>query len=109
VTGVGGDTLQVYRFNGSSAPTSLGTVGTGINPYSVAWSPDGRFIAVVNSTSNTLQVFYCNYYYTGQPPQGFTNGLLFGNQALGSAYDANVQILAGAVMKVTGKVKDDSF
>jgi Tol biopolymer transport system component len=109
--------LQVYRFNGSSAPTSLGTAATGSQTQSVAWSPDGRFLAVVNYSSNTLQVFYCNYYYTGQPSatQGFSNGLLFGNQALGaaqglgSAYDANVQVLAGAVVKVKGMVRDDSF
>ncbi len=34
---------------------------TGINPYSVSWSPDGRFIAVVNfyngTGGNSLQIF----------------------------------------------------
>jgi 6-phosphogluconolactonase (cycloisomerase 2 family) len=105
----GSNTLQIYRFNGSGAPTSLGTVNTGIYPYSVAWSPDGRFLAVANVSSSTLQVFHCNFYYTGQPAQAFTNGLLFGNSVLGSTYDANVQVLAGAVVKVKGMVKDDSF
>jgi hypothetical protein len=36
------------------------------------------------------------------------NGLLFGNQALGAAYDANVQVLSSATVKVQGKIKDDS-
>jgi Tol biopolymer transport system component len=104
--------LQVYRFNGSGAPTSLGTATTGYTPESVAWSPDGRFLAVVNFNSNTVQVFSCNYYYTGQPSltQGFTNGLLFGNSANNStSFNANVQVLSGALVKVKGKVKDDSF
>jgi 6-phosphogluconolactonase (cycloisomerase 2 family) len=102
--------LQVYRFNGSSAPTSLGTAATGKYPESVAWSPDGRFIAVVNDFSNTLQVFYCNFYYTGQPSatQGFSNGLLFGNKALGLAYDANVQVFGDATVSINGMVSDDS-
>jgi 6-phosphogluconolactonase (cycloisomerase 2 family) len=102
--------MQVYRFNGSNQPTSLGTAATGSQPYAVAWSPDGRFLAIANYASNTLQVFYCNYYYTGQPSatQGFTNGLLFGNQALGSAYDADVQMLGGAAVTIKGMVRDDS-
>jgi hypothetical protein len=67
-------------------------------------------LAVANygQASIGLQVFNCNYYYTGQPPQAFTNGLLFGNKALGVAYDANVQVLSGSVASITGKVKDDS-
>jgi Tol biopolymer transport system component len=103
--------LQVYRFNGSSAPASLGTVATGTNPASVAWSPDGMFLAVANNGStgpDGLQVFHCNYYYTGQPPQGFTNGLLFSNKTLGSAYDANVQVLGRGTVAVKGMVRDDS-
>jgi Tol biopolymer transport system component len=105
------DTLQLYRFNGSNPPTSLGTATTGSDPYSVAWSPDGRFLAVVNFNSNTLQVFYCNYYYTGQPSatQGFTNGLLFGNSATNATrFNANVQVLSGALVNVKGMIKDDS-
>ena len=101
--------LQIYRFDGSSAPTSLGAVGTGNSPYSVAWSPDGRFIAIVNYTvPGTLQIFRCNYVYSGQPAQGFSNGLLFGDKLKGSSFDANVNVLSGAVVKVRGMIKDDS-
>ncbi len=105
-------TLQVYRFNGSSAPTPVGgTVTTGTNPYSIAWSPDGRFLAVVNEASSggdTLQVFGCNFYYTGQAPQAFSTGLLFGNSVLGSGFDATVKIMGNARLGIKGKVTDDS-
>ncbi len=60
--------LLVYQFNGSSTPTLLGAgtgTGTSLFPNAVAWSPDGRFLAVVNlnsqaSSSNTLQVYGFN-------------------------------------------------
>ncbi|MFA6535393.1 MAG: beta-propeller fold lactonase family protein [Candidatus Babeliales bacterium] len=40
-------------------------ISTGSASYSVSWSPDGRFVAVVNSGSNTLQIF--SFYGTGYP------------------------------------------
>jgi hypothetical protein len=66
-------------------------------------------LAVASLSPKTLQVFYCNFYYTGQPAQAFTNGLLFGNSVLGSTYDANVKVLSNATVTVKGMVKDDSF
>jgi WD40 repeat protein len=108
----GDSTLQVYRFNGSSEPTTVGgTVITGNNPLSVVWSPDGRFLAVgCGGTSNTLQIFRCNYYYTGQPSatQSFSNGLVFGDKVKGAAFDADVRVLGSATVKINGMVKDDS-
>jgi hypothetical protein len=107
--------LQLCRFNGSSAPTSLGYVtppGTNANPNGAAWSPDGRFVAVADGNEsagqNFLLIFRCNYYYTGQPPQAFTNGLLFGNKALGSAYDADAQVWGNSTVTINGMVRDDS-
>jgi DNA-binding beta-propeller fold protein YncE len=35
----------------------IGGTGTGMWPVSVSWSPDGRFIAVANWNSNSLQIF----------------------------------------------------
>jgi WD40 repeat protein len=105
------ETLQAYRFNATSGPTTIGAaISPSSTPRAVAWSPNGQFIAVVESggSSNTLQVFQCNFYYTGQAAQEFTNGLLFGNKSLGSAYDANVQLFGGAAVTVNGMVKDDS-
>jgi WD40 repeat protein len=42
----------------------VGSAATGSVPYSVAWSPDGRFLAVANFTSYTLQIFS---FYGGKP------------------------------------------
>jgi Tol biopolymer transport system component len=112
VNGINGN-LWLYKFNGTSAPISIGNVSTGGNvSQCVTWSPDGNFIAVVNQTSpGTLHIFRCNYYYTGQPSanQGFSNGLLFGDKAKGSDFDAKVKVLSNATVTVKGMVKDDSF
>jgi hypothetical protein len=105
--------LRVYRFNNLSAPVELGT-GAGVVaylfPYSAVWSPDGGYVAVICQGNDRLRVYRCNYYYTGQPSanQSFSNGLLFGDKAKGFNFDANVQVLSGAVVKVKGKIKDDS-
>jgi Tol biopolymer transport system component len=107
--------LQIYNVQVNGSPILIGsTVTTNMNvSFSVAWSPDGRFLAVTNNGltgnySNSLQIFQCNYYYTGQPPQAFTNGLLFGNKALGSAYDADVQVWGNSTVTIKGMVRDDS-
>jgi 6-phosphogluconolactonase (cycloisomerase 2 family) len=102
-------TLQAYRFNGVSKPTLLGSaIATGSGPYYVAWSSDGKFLAVAAYLVNAVQIFRCNYYFTGQPTQGFTNGMVFGDSAKGSNYNANVKVLAGAGVVLQGKVTDDS-
>jgi Tol biopolymer transport system component len=52
--------LKIFSVNGgvpSSGPIGSATTGASSQPYSVSWSPDGRFIAVVNNQGNTLQVF----------------------------------------------------
>jgi DNA-binding beta-propeller fold protein YncE len=57
-----GNSLQIFSFNGSGAPISIGTTSTGSasTPVSVSWSPDGRFLAVANFGGSTLQVFGFN-------------------------------------------------
>jgi WD40 repeat protein len=103
------DILREYRFDGSSMPVEIGTgVSAGFGPQSVKWSPDGRFLAVACNGDFTLHVYSCNYVYSGQPAQGFSNGLLFGDKAKGAAYDANVQVLGGATVSIKGAVYDDA-
>jgi hypothetical protein len=58
---------------------------------------------VVNYASNTLQVFEVNY-VPDSSVQAISNGVVFGNSSMGSAYDATVNILAGANVKVDGLV-----
>jgi WD40 repeat protein len=104
------NTMEIWRFNGTTKPLRIGSsVAVGTYPYKVQWSPDGKFISLANQTSpGTLRIFRCNYYYTGQPAQGFTNGLLFGDKAKGAAYDADVQVLGNATVTIKGRVRDDS-
>ena len=62
----GDNTFQIFTFNGTSAPTAVGaavaigasTNNVGMSP--LAWSPNGHYIAVVNSSDNTLQIFSFN-------------------------------------------------
>ena len=54
-------TLQIFKFNGTSIPTQNWIIPIPGSPQQVAWSPDGRFIAVANyggglSTQN-IQIF----------------------------------------------------
>jgi len=46
-----------FDINLSTPVTYINQATTGTLPYSVAWSPDGRFVAVVNDTSGNLQIF----------------------------------------------------
>lgn len=101
--------LQIYRFDGVNEPYALGpAIATGLTPRDVSWSPDGKFLAVVNDSRNTLQIYRCNYYFTGQPAQSFTNGLVFGQSALGSGYNVDVNVAGSARVEINGKVSDDS-
>jgi len=71
------DNKVIVRSNASSdlATTSttpvvfIGSASTGAvsTPYSVSWSPDRRFVAVVNNSSNTLKIFRFNG--SGSPTQ----------------------------------------
>jgi WD40 repeat protein len=100
--------LRVFLFNGYTPPIQVGSgTGTGSNPDSVSWSSDGRFIAVANQGSKTLQVFELNY-IPDSSAQAISNGLVFGNSGMGAAYDATVNILAGANINVDGLVNYDS-
>ena len=97
------------RFDGSSAPTQVGSnITTGIGPFWLSWSPDGRFIAVACSTSpvGTLQIFGVNQ-IVDYSVQALSNSIVFGNSALGSSYDLSVRSLAGAQMVVDGNVNYD--
>lgn len=102
-----GNTIQLYSFGGNSAPVTVGSaVGAGTAPSSVAWSPNGGFIAVTNYSSNSLQVF--NVHYTSPAsPQAFSSAIVFGDSGVGSSANLNVRFLGGASVNVNGSVNDD--
>ena len=43
--------------DGNLSPLQVGYANTGAYPYSVAWSPSGKYIAVSNTVGNTIQIF----------------------------------------------------
>ena len=100
--------LQIYKFNGYSTPTQVGSnISTGAGPNWVTWSPDGRYIAVADQSGNTMQIFGVNY-IVDRSTQALSNSIVFGNSALGSSYDLNVGVLAGANVNISGLVNYDS-
>ena len=100
--------VSIYRFDEGVNLTKIASLPAG-GPFAISWSSNGRFLASVNQGSpGVVTILRCNYYFTGQPAQGFTNGLLFGDKAQGAVYDANVQLLGSATVSIRGKVKDNS-
>jgi WD40 repeat protein len=99
----------LYKVNISGATELLGTPAFGTVATTVAWSPDSKYVLVGGTNGTTdLMVFPTTMTATAASTQGFSNGLLFGDKAKGSAYDADVRVLSSATVKVRGKIKDDS-
>ncbi|MFH1254698.1 MAG: beta-propeller fold lactonase family protein [bacterium] len=58
-SGAGAHNLEIFSFTGSM-PTLINSLRSGLWPQSVFWSPDGRFISVVDRYSYALQSFSVN-------------------------------------------------
>ena len=99
--------IRIYGFDGGYQVTDIGSVVTDNDPRMVAWSPDGKSLSAIIDTSY-LRVYSCNFVATPVAQQSFTNGLLFGDKAKGSNFDADVRFFGGAAVTVNGMVKDDS-
>jgi Tol biopolymer transport system component len=101
----------LYKVNISST-TLIGSTQSFGSPgvaTTVAWSPDSKYVLVGGTNGSTdLMVFPTTMTATAANTQGFSNGLLFGDSAKGVNFDANVQLLSGAVVKARGMIKDDS-
>ena len=95
--------MQIYSFDGATSPIKIGSDIAGI--YSATWSKDGEFVAAT-TTSYNLRVFKANY-VPDISVQAISNGVVFGNSNLGSAYDATVNVLAGANVNVNGLLNYD--
>jgi WD40 repeat protein len=100
--------LRIYRFDPSSGLAFIASLPISGAQTTVDWSPDGRFIASASWGANNMSIYRCNFVSTPVAQQGFTNGLVFGQSAKGSSYNANVKVLAGAGVALQGKVTDDS-
>ena len=100
--------LYIYKIDatgGLGLWAAAGSVAGSLPSF--AWSPDGRYFALTNNGANTVTVYSCKY-VSSYSSQAFTTGLVFGNSALGGAYNANVRVLPGCSMALQGKMTDDS-
>ena len=110
---------QLYRIDTKNnqvdiTPLSGNTFGSPAGvATTVAWSPDSKYVLIGGTNNDSgqqdLMAFPVTFAKTSASTQGFSNGLVFGDKGKGANFDANVQILGGAVVKVKGMVKDDSF
>ena len=99
----------LYRVSSSGLTLIGSTPVFGTTATAVAWSPDSKYVLVGgNNGATDLVVYPTTISKPTAGSQGFNNGLLFGDKLKGSSFDANVNVLAGAVVKVKGMVKDDS-
>ncbi len=100
-----GHVNRLYRLDGESLTLIHSTTETD-NTTSVEWSPNGRYLAVgiygLGNRSHKVEYKY------DTSPQGFVNGIVFGNSALGSAYDIDLNILASARIDTFGSLMYDN-
>jgi WD40 repeat protein len=99
--------LRVYAWTGDSLLLLSNVYCPSYMP-GVSWSPDGNWISVGTGTTDSLAFYRVNYVPV-ITPQAFASSLIFGDSAKGSAANANVRFLGGAVVTVKGMVTDDSF
>jgi DNA-binding beta-propeller fold protein YncE len=52
--------MLIFVVTNTNTPTLWSTVSAGNGPFSTAWSPDGRFVALANYTDLTLQIYRFN-------------------------------------------------
>ncbi|MFH1254580.1 MAG: hypothetical protein V1646_04070 [bacterium] len=110
----GHELLEIYSFDGSDITITtseyLGTEEAGF-VKSVNWSADGKKLAVGGSTfqydHGEVEIYTLQYGPETQT-QALSNSIVFGNSALGSGYDLNVRVLAGAQVAVDGLLNDDN-
>jgi DNA-binding beta-propeller fold protein YncE len=100
--------LQIFSFDGASSPIAVrGSYPTLNLPSSAGWAPDGKLIAITTlNPENKFKIFKVNY-APDRSPQAISNGVVFGDSALGSDYDATVKLLAGSNVIVDGLVYYD--
>lgn len=104
-----GKTIQIYAFANDTDPSAIGSAYSMLEaPTSCAWSPDGNYMAATISGGGTykLQVVTVNY-LVDTSNSTLSNCITFGNGSLGSTYNLDVHILAGAWVGINGKVFDD--
>jgi WD40 repeat protein len=104
-----GNEVQVYSFNGY-ALSSVAQSNYGDYVFSVNWSPDGRYLAIGGygpaAGHEELEVYLVNY-AKDTNSQALTDGIVFGDSAKGSNYDAHLRLKPGASLNLIGKMLYD--
>ncbi len=104
--------LQTFVFNGVSVIPVEPLINNSdffvINGLS--WSADNKSILIggQNLTTEGETALYQASYGYDSAPQGFANGIVFGNSALGAIYDLNVEVFGGARVVIDGKLLYDN-
>ncbi len=91
------DVDRLYRLDGENL-TLVDSTSEEKLTCSVAWSPDGRYLLIGVSRGNLYRI----YYKFDTSPQGSPNSIVFSDSSLGSDYDLNVYLFAGAQVEVYG-------
>jgi WD40 repeat protein len=102
--------FEIFHYDGSSL-TITSSFHYGQEIYTIAWNQDGKSLAlggyIPTSGHTSVEVYQVNYTYDTSP-QGFTNGIVFGNSALGATYDLDINILASARVETFGNLMYDN-
>jgi hypothetical protein len=77
-----------------------------LNVNGAAWTPDGT-VVVLGVYPSASQAYRLAYQFDTSL-QGYSNGIVFGNSAVGANYDADVNVMGGAKVNVAGKVWFDN-
>ncbi|MBX9831119.1 WD40 repeat domain-containing protein [Candidatus Babeliales bacterium] len=98
--------IRIFEFNGASLTSryTLTIGGGGTSVTYLHWSPDGKSLAAGLASNPGQVIIYQVNYTTESNAQALTNGINFGNSALGSTSDLDVFLLAGARVQLDGKL-----
>jgi WD40 repeat protein len=102
--------IKVFSFTRSGTQGGLETFGEGNQQdvqsfLDIAWRSHGNYIL---AESTGIKVYGADYIYDSLLPQAITNGITFGNAALGQDYDVSIKIAPGASINVNGILNYDN-
>ncbi|MFA6263997.1 MAG: hypothetical protein WC630_06195, partial [Candidatus Babeliales bacterium] len=103
---------QIYSFDGAALTLISGAqIDYGTTVHSVNWRPDGRYLAIGGQAPGAgheeIEVYKCDF-VNSTATQAFSNSIAFGDRVKGSIYDAHVNVLAGAQVKLSGGMSYDN-
>lgn len=98
----GNTASNILRFDGSSL-TSIASITIATGGVDMGWDPTGSILTLGVSDVSLYSTLFAN-----PSTQQYTKALIFGNSALGSDFNCNVEVLGGAHVSINGVLHDDS-